>query len=721
MPDYIPIQDLTVSADLEDTDYVPVSDGSTTFAVQAVKFKNYSSTAAEEAAAAAQAAATAAQTAASSISVDASLTNYSKAASAGAVGSLIGASQPTYTENEGYVKVDGTVASNSNYRYTSPIAVSAGDVLRVVTDSGETVSIVCGCDSSGNNRSSLVPGGDASGEYVYIAAASGYVIVSYKVNTAHSFHQISGAANAVLEREIGGITNATMRQVVNGTVGYVNANSLQISENNHYLHSSAILFHAGETISAFMAGPTLCSLITSCNSTGQTLNKVLLAGNGTDEIKTYRFDEDTYVIFSWFVDTVGSTLLYFVRTADDVLSRAANDRAAIDALMLPATIGMYTSWAVIGDSYSVGAIHRSATAGDVVNDIDASWEKVLSRRCGNDVNYYATGGMTTQKWLGRGNASSTYTNAGINKFNADSAREFYVIKLGVNDSYDIKEGTYTLGSTSDINLGTPASCGDTFCGNLAYIMCLIRAKNPNARILVLGLADNVDYPDGGYQRKTLNQTMKTVVNYCASDATHPVNCAYIGEYQDEFFQSDYYKNGKTGSHPTAPVLSGMAGAIDRLYARAVVENYDLFKGYYGYIYALRDNPTYESLQDNGGWEFTANSAVKIVGVRGIVRSNQANKTIKFGTASGTVLKEVTVNLEANKWFYAYFDSPVTLESGTNYVIKLASAGLTYQANPPLTTNALTYVRGRFGSGFPGSQESGAAYSVDVLYEPVVSE
>lgn len=50
MPDYVPIQDLTVSTDLNDTDYVPVSDGTTTFAVRAEKFKAYSAAAAEQSA-----------------------------------------------------------------------------------------------------------------------------------------------------------------------------------------------------------------------------------------------------------------------------------------------------------------------------------------------------------------------------------------------------------------------------------------------------------------------------------------------------------------------------------------------------------------------------------------------------------------------------------------------------------------------------------------------
>lgn len=65
MPNYVPIQDMTISHNLEDTDLVPVSDGNTSFAVQAAKFKAYSTDAAEAAAAAAAAAQEAAEEAAS--------------------------------------------------------------------------------------------------------------------------------------------------------------------------------------------------------------------------------------------------------------------------------------------------------------------------------------------------------------------------------------------------------------------------------------------------------------------------------------------------------------------------------------------------------------------------------------------------------------------------------------------------------------------------------
>lgn len=132
--------------------------------------------------------------------------------------------------------------------------------------------------------------------------------------------------------------------------------------------------------------------------------------------------------------------------------------------------------------------------------------------------------------------------------------------------------------------------------------------------------------------------------------------------------------------------------------------------------ACANDPT-NNANSVGGWEFKANAVLDIVGVRVYVRSAQTGKVIKFGTASGTVLKEVTADLTANEWTEVMFDTPVTLTADTNYVVmaEASTDTMKYQTRPALTTNDLTYVTGRYGT-FPGSTDSGNAYSADVLYD-----
>lgn len=140
--------------------------------------------------------------------------------------------------------------------------------------------------------------------------------------------------------------------------------------------------------------------------------------------------------------------------------------------------------------------------------------------------------------------------------------------------------------------------------------------------------------------------------------------------------------------------------------------------------AFANDPANNANSSSGGWEFKANDSINIIGVRAYVRSDMTGKTIQFGTSSGTVLKAVTVDLTANQWTEVLFDEPVTLTTGINYVVMIVLAGsstLKYQTNPVLTTDKLTYVRGRYGAFFPGTTESGTAYSVDVLYDSGIAE
>lgn len=123
-----------------------------------------------------------------------------------------------------------------------------------------------------------------------------------------------------------------------------------------------------------------------------------------------------------------------------------------------------------------------------------------------------------------------------------------------------------------------------------------------------------------------------------------------------------------------------------------------------------------SSENNGGWEFTATDYPTILGVRGYSRVSESGKIIKLGTTSGTVIKEVSIDLIAGKWVDVYFEEPFYPEEETNYVIKINTTGLCYIRNPVLTTNEITYIRGRYGSSMPGSSESNVCYSVDLLIE-----
>lgn len=133
------------------------------------------------------------------------------------------------------------------------------------------------------------------------------------------------------------------------------------------------------------------------------------------------------------------------------------------------------------------------------------------------------------------------------------------------------------------------------------------------------------------------------------------------------------------------------------------------------INGLQSEPNSNANTGTAGWEFTANESLTILGARGYARSSYTG-TIKLADSSGAVLAEKSVSLVANAWTSVMFDTPVTLTSGSNYIIMLFgnSSTLRYQNNPTVASQ-ITYVRGRYGS-LPGSSETGTAYSVDILIQ-----
>ena len=131
MPRYVPIQDMETQADLSDTDYVPVSDGETSFAVQASKFKAYSTDRAEAAADAAEAAQAAAETAAATFVTDKTLSVSDKAADAAVTGNKIGELKSNLTNT---TICKNLIGMEAGVYY--PVYIPDGTALYVYTSDG---------------------------------------------------------------------------------------------------------------------------------------------------------------------------------------------------------------------------------------------------------------------------------------------------------------------------------------------------------------------------------------------------------------------------------------------------------------------------------------------------------------------------------------------------------------------------------------------------------
>lgn len=220
-----------------------------------------------------------------------------------------------------------------------------------------------------------------------------------------------------------------------------------------------------------------------------------------------------------------------------------------------ANIAMFETFGVIGDSYASGQIYLS---GSPVNYYNLSWGQVLARRVGASCINLSRGGLTTKTWL--------ESDRGLSYLQSNDAQGLYIVALGINDYTEINAGRYSLGTESDFDLSNYQSTPDTFFGNMCKIIGYVKAKSPNAKIILSTMALN---------NTTLRKSINDAIIRCAELA----NIVSVKQYEDVYFQSDYYTNGMVSGHPTAPSYSGMATAMERLIDNCMNDNYSYFYDY----------------------------------------------------------------------------------------------------------------------------------------------
>lgn len=221
-----------------------------------------------------------------------------------------------------------------------------------------------------------------------------------------------------------------------------------------------------------------------------------------------------------------------------------------------ATLAMFEKIGVIGDSYASGQIY---TDGTPTNYYNLSWGQIMARRNGATCINFSRGGMTTKSWL-------SDTDKGLSFMQSSDAQSLYIIALGINDVTEIINNRYTLGTIADFDLDNYTTSPDTFFGNMSKIIGYIMAKSPNCKIILSTMAANT----------TGTQTsINNAIVACGTKGNIPV----IKQYENAFFNSSYYTNGMVSSHPTAPVYSGMAVAIEELINKCIYNNYTYFSDY----------------------------------------------------------------------------------------------------------------------------------------------
>lgn len=216
------------------------------------------------------------------------------------------------------------------------------------------------------------------------------------------------------------------------------------------------------------------------------------------------------------------------------------------------TLSIFPRIGVIGDSYASGAIYVDGSCND---HYPLSWGQIIARRNGVTCTNYSCGGLWTRSWL-----TNQY---GLSKLNASDPDNLYLLALGINDVGN--GGADYLGEPDDMT-DDPANNPDTFYGNYARIIDHVRQHAPDAKLIIMTMAS-----DSGVNA-SYNQAIHTIAEH------HAIPC--ITQRDDTFFTSGFYGSMVWG-HPVAATYGGMALAIERLFSKCVIDNFNYFKDYIG--------------------------------------------------------------------------------------------------------------------------------------------
>lgn len=223
------------------------------------------------------------------------------------------------------------------------------------------------------------------------------------------------------------------------------------------------------------------------------------------------------------------------------------------------SLSMFEKFGIIGDSYSSGAIYvlnEDGTQKSAGTYYNLSWGQIMARKLGTTCTNFSKGGLSTRTWL--------TDDKGLSLLLSTEPQNIYYLMLGINDK--TKHGVEYIGTISDIKADY-AQNADTFYGNYGKIIGNIMTYAPNAKIIMSTMTGTTG------TNKQFNDAIEAIA------AHFDIPC--VKQYENDFFNSNFYKNNIVVSHPTAPVYSGMANALQKMFEDAIRDNVTYFNDYIG--------------------------------------------------------------------------------------------------------------------------------------------
>lgn len=240
-----------------------------------------------------------------------------------------------------------------------------------------------------------------------------------------------------------------------------------------------------------------------------------------------------------------------------------------------ASIAMFNKFALTGCSWDAGSAYQ--TSDGHVSHTGIGWGEVLGRRNGCQVGNFAIGGSNIRSWFN----NATHASAFKALLEAEAYPLYILTEGNSNDSnaFEMNDGDYSpatpsttkyyVGSIEDIS--TREDYHDypcTFYGYYGRVIEMIQAHAPKTRIIISSPDTTIITTD---IRKALRTACKNIAEY--------YGLPYMDIEKDPYY--DTYVNAIVDGHPTAPIYSGWALAIERLFSECVKDNLEYFRLYSG--------------------------------------------------------------------------------------------------------------------------------------------
>lgn len=219
------------------------------------------------------------------------------------------------------------------------------------------------------------------------------------------------------------------------------------------------------------------------------------------------------------------------------------------------TPGIFHTIGVVADSLASGQgrINNMSTYKDFY---EFSWPQCIARELGVNVYNFTKSGLTTRSWL---TDDMGYTLMSDGEHDCVC----YIIMLGAND---VGLGESYLGSPSDIDLENYENNKDTYYGNYAKIISLIKKQVPRAKIFVA--------PNPSYGNAALRPSFNQAVKYMSTIFDN----VYYLDIDESLYNNTgtFIKRNLVAGHYTPAAYQYIGSYIISLMADVIYENPEEF-------------------------------------------------------------------------------------------------------------------------------------------------